>query len=120
MVLSGRYCVGQDSTGCSANIGPSNYSTPAYWHGSGFVWSLNVDTDLDNVSDIDDNCPLTPNTNQDDMDGDNVGDVAGMNYCIGQRIQPIYVSHAPLQVAASGCGVRGFRIEVGIGNLDDT
>jgi len=34
-----------------------------------------VDTDEDGVIDCEDNCPLTPNLNQEDADGDGVGDV---------------------------------------------
>lgn len=75
LIMSGRFCLNNDGTGCSAQIGPANYTSNAYYHGSGFVWSLNTDSDLDNVSDVNDNCPLDFNPLQDDFDGDQLGDI---------------------------------------------
>jgi hypothetical protein len=75
LIMTGRFCVGADNAGCGAAIGPANYTSLAHWHGSGFVWSLSTDSDLDNLSDVNDNCPLIPNYNQDDLDGDQIGDV---------------------------------------------
>jgi len=75
LIMTGRFCVGADTAGCSAAIGPANYTSLAHWHGSGFVWSLSTDSDLDNLSDINDNCPLIPNYGQADLDGDQIGDV---------------------------------------------
>lgn len=43
--------------------------------GDGILDELDDDDDNDGVLDIDDNCPLTANTTQDDVDGDGVGDV---------------------------------------------
>lgn len=34
-----------------------------------------IDTDGDSIADINDNCPLTPNLNQEDEDGDGIGNV---------------------------------------------
>lgn len=36
---------------------------------------LITDSDGDGIDDVDDNCPLVPNTNQSDIDGDGIGDV---------------------------------------------
>ncbi len=74
LVMAGRFCVGHDGAGCSFSVGPANYSSDAYLHGSGFVWSLNTDSDLDNISDVNDNCPLNFNPSQDDFDSDTLGD----------------------------------------------
>ncbi|MBT4059887.1 MAG: hypothetical protein HOE69_06240 [Euryarchaeota archaeon] len=74
LLMAGRYCVNHDAAGCSASIGPSNYSTFSYYHGNGFVWSVNTDSDLDNISDLNDNCPLNFNPVQDDFDSDQLGD----------------------------------------------
>jgi hypothetical protein len=40
----------------------------------GLAWANNVDTDLDGVPDVDDNCPGHPNPDQSDLDGDGLGD----------------------------------------------
>lgn len=74
LVMAGRFCVGHDGAGCSFSVGTANYSSGAYMDGSGFIWSLNTDSDLDNVSDVNDNCPLNFNPTQDDFDGDTLGD----------------------------------------------
>lgn len=74
LIMAGRYCVGHDGAGCSASIGTANYSTDSFYHGNGFVWSLNTDSDLDNISDLNDNCPMISNYLQEDMDGDQLGD----------------------------------------------
>lgn len=39
------------------------------------VQDVILDTDLDGIRDIDDNCPQAPNPNQADLDGDGIGDV---------------------------------------------
>jgi hypothetical protein len=74
LIMSGRFCVNHDGAGCSAQIGPANYTSSAFYHGSGFVWSLNTDSDMDNVSDVNDNCPLDFNPLQEDFDSDLLGD----------------------------------------------
>jgi len=74
LIMSGRFCLNHDGAGCSAQIGPANYTSAAFYHGSGFVWSLNTDSDMDNIQDVNDNCPLNFNPLQDDFDGDQLGD----------------------------------------------
>ena len=88
LIMTGRFCVNHDGAGCSAEIGPANYSSAAHWHGSGFVWSLSTDSDLDTLSDINDNCPLTPNLGQADMDGDQIGDVCDPDVDGDGRLNP--------------------------------
>ena len=75
LIMSGRFCMNHDGAGCSAQIGPANYTSGAFYHGSGFVWSLNTDSDMDDVSDVNDNCPLNFNPLQEDFDSDLLGDV---------------------------------------------
>ena len=55
LIMAGRYCVGHDGSGCAAQIGTANYSSDSYMHGSGFVWSLNTDSDIDSIMDLNDN-----------------------------------------------------------------
>ena len=48
------------------------------WSSQGFSFSLSfegADGDGDGIANIDDNCPIVPNADQADMDGDGVGDV---------------------------------------------
>ncbi len=39
------------------------------------ITAIGIDTDSDTIYDYQDNCPLIPNTNQSDFDGDSLGDV---------------------------------------------
>ena len=39
------------------------------------LWAIQADSDGDGVGNVDDNCPGTPNTDQSDIDNDNIGDV---------------------------------------------
>ncbi|MDB4431615.1 thrombospondin type 3 repeat-containing protein [Pseudomonadales bacterium] len=39
------------------------------------ITAIGIDTDSDTIYDYQDNCPLIPNTNQSDFDGDTLGDV---------------------------------------------
>ena len=39
------------------------------------ITAIGIDTDSDTIYDYQDNCPLIPNTNQSDFDGDRLGDV---------------------------------------------
>ena len=73
LVTVGNYCVNLDIGGCTAHIGITNHSSYSIYTGSGFVWSLRVDSDMDSVLDANDNCPLDYNPNQDDFDQDSFG-----------------------------------------------
>lgn len=63
-----------------------------------------VDTDLDGVPDVDDNCPLTPNPGQEDYDGDGEGDVCDLVEV------PAFVKKGtiwPLKPETGGLSVKG-------------
>ena len=74
VLTAGRHCVNLDF-GCGSSFGGVNKSTNSYIEGAGFVWAFQVDTDLDGIADVDDNCPTVNNTAQSDIDGDNIGDL---------------------------------------------
>ncbi|MAE38765.1 MAG: hypothetical protein CL969_03930 [Euryarchaeota archaeon] len=73
LVTAGKYCVNLDIGGCTAHIGTTNYSSDSIYYSSGFVWSLNVDSDTDSIMDLSDNCPLDYNPNQENTDQDLLG-----------------------------------------------
>ena len=73
LVTVGNYCLELELSVCTAEIGTTNYSSEAIYHGSAFVWSLNVDSDMDSTLDLTDNCPLVFNPSQDDYDQDSLG-----------------------------------------------
>ena len=73
VVTVGRHCV-TAQLGCGSQFGTVNISTATYFEGAGYIWAFKVDTDLDGIADLNDNCPLVNNTAQDNMDGDNSGD----------------------------------------------
>jgi len=54
-----------------------------------------LDQDLDEVPDQDDNCPLTPNPDQGDVDGDGLGDV-----CDDDDLPGLFIRHARAQTAS--------------------
>tara|TARA_B100000519_G_scaffold11639_1_gene8964 strand:- start:1184 stop:2260 length:1077 start_codon:yes stop_codon:yes gene_type:complete len=74
ILTGGRHCVDL-SFGCGSSFGGINKTTYSEAEGAGFVWVFEVDTDYDTVPDLDDNCPTVNNTDQADMDGDNIGDL---------------------------------------------
>ncbi len=74
ILTAGRHCVDLDF-GCGSSFGGINKSTYSYIEGAGFIWDFQVDTDLDGIADVDDNCPTVNNTAQADMDSDNLGDL---------------------------------------------
>lgn len=62
--------------GTSSVSGTGNYYTEnGYYQVGMWVWAIGADSDGDGVADSSDNCPTIANTNQDDIDGDNTGDV---------------------------------------------
>ncbi|MBS72389.1 MAG: hypothetical protein CMO20_05510 [Thermoplasmata archaeon] len=75
LFVAGRYCVDNDMSVCTARIGSTNYTSSSIYRGSGFVFSLSTDSDMDDVSDLNDNCPLVSNTNQENFDGDSYGNL---------------------------------------------
>ena len=75
VTTGGVHCLGSTLGGCGSHFGAVNLSTLSYNEGAGFAWSFEIDTDNDSVSDLDDNCRLIPNTDQSDIDGDQIGDV---------------------------------------------
>ena len=74
ILTAGRHCVALEF-GCGSSFGNVNKTTYSEAEGAGFVWAFEVDTDYDGVPDLDDNCPTVNNTDQADMDGDNLGDL---------------------------------------------
>jgi|TARA_B110000438_G_C15758126_1_gene626061 hypothetical protein len=54
---------------------------------SGQIYNLPMDRDYDGVTNLEDNCPDDPNPNQEDLDGDLIGDVCdscnGLVYVVG-------------------------------------
>ena len=70
----GRHCVSSVFS-CTTLFTGTNISTYTYDDGSGYIWSFEVDTDLDGVSDLHDNCPTIINSGQENMDADTLGDV---------------------------------------------
>ena len=77
LLVAGQFCLNQvaQASGCGMIIDGTLYFSDSFFNGSGFVWGLSTDSDLDNRSDLVDNCPLVPNYNQTDMDSDQIGDV---------------------------------------------
>ena len=62
--------------GSSSVTGTGNYYTENGGYDVGmWVWAVGADSDGDGTADGDDNCPLTPNADQSDIDNDNMGDV---------------------------------------------
>ena len=75
LLISGQFCLSHEGAGCSLKVENTHYWSDAYYNGSGFIWGMSTDSDLDNRTDLMDNCPLDPNFNQLDMDNDQIGDV---------------------------------------------
>jgi len=75
VTAAGVHCLAAVLGGCGSHFGSVNLSTYSYQDGAAFAWSFEIDTDLDGVSDLDDNCRLIPNADQSDIDGDQIGDV---------------------------------------------
>jgi len=62
--------------GTSSVSGTGNYYTEnAYYQVGLWMWAIGADSDGDGVADSSDNCPQIANPNQEDIDGDNTGDV---------------------------------------------
>ncbi len=81
VVVAGRYCYNNPSASCSSTDGGSNSISESSTYGGTFVWNLVGDADGDGVPDSTDNCPMTANANQLDIDGDAVPGVGGGDAC---------------------------------------
>ena len=70
----------QEIVGSAPDIGAYEYGAEKWeagiegWVPDFYPWSFTIDTDGDGTSDNIDNCPLTANPNQSDIDGDGIGD----------------------------------------------
>ncbi|MEE2812332.1 MAG: thrombospondin type 3 repeat-containing protein [Candidatus Thermoplasmatota archaeon] len=78
VVTVGRHCVGSIFS-CTTMFTGTNVSTYTHDDGSGYIWIFDVDTDLDGVSDLNDNCPTIANSGQENIDGDLLGDVCDID-----------------------------------------
>ena len=73
----------QEIIGSLPDIGAYEYGGDQWvpgiegWEPNFFPWNFILDSDDDGVDDSKDNCPLTPNPDQQDWDNDGIGDVCG-------------------------------------------
>ena len=73
----------QEVIGSLPDIGAYEYGGDQWvpgiegWEPNFFPWNFILDSDDDGVDDSKDNCPLTPNPDQQDWDNDGIGDVCG-------------------------------------------
>jgi len=51
-----------------------------------------VDSDLDGIVDISDNCPLISNPDQWDTNNDGSGDACSCSWCTSSKVRPVYLS----------------------------
>jgi len=72
MLTVGNVCL---TAWCTIVIDGNTHSLDSYAYGSGILWATYPDTDLDGTPDKDDNCPITANADQSDIDDDGDGDL---------------------------------------------
>ena len=76
---------------CYAVVDGVQYNIPSYEGGSAILWTSYPDSDSDNIPDKDDNCDLTSNPTQSNIDQDNDGDACD-NDLDGDGIENFYDS----------------------------
>lgn len=81
VVAVGSFCSGMSSS-CTATYGSNTVSVTPSLYNTNYglppgvaVWKQASDADGDGIGDSSDNCPMISNSGQEDMDGDNLGNV---------------------------------------------